>query len=318
MTNECPVCEYPRCSPCYWMRDRFFDTSSDEFLLYRCPNCGLLFQKEEEVSHRLPDFYPPGYWWEEEGNSPALERNYREWMVRFDQLRFVLSLSPEPSNLRLLDIGCGSGTFLKLAREAGFDACGLEQSEEAVQIAQRSQQGKIFQATVRDLAASGERFDILTLFHSFEHMTEPFRFLRDMQEILRKPGKIVVQVPNARSVQAQIFGARWYGLDCPRHVYNYSSFSLMHLLGRAGYRIHRIRHFSLRDNAAALVSSLLPSLDPMSQRVKLIKKKGKSHSLGLTLKETLYLSLMLLAQPLALVEASIGRGATVTVYATVG
>ena len=317
MKNECPVCESPRCKPSYRMRDRFFETSNDEFLLYQCGSCGLLFQREEEVVNRLPGFYPPGYWWDGEGHASALEKKYREWMIQFDQLRFILSLFPQPQNHRLLDIGCGSGTFVKLAREAGFDACGLEQSEEAVRIAQGSQQGTIFRASVQDLVAGEEQFDILTLFHSFEHMTEPLKCLRDLQKLLRKPGKIVLQVPNTKSMQARIFGPRWYGLDCPRHLYNYSSFSLRHLLARAGYRIHRVRYFSLRDNAAALVSSLFPGLDPMSQRVKLKKKRGRSHSLGLTVKEVLYLSLLVLAQPLALMEAGVGQGATVTLYATV-
>jgi hypothetical protein len=55
----------------------------------------------------------------------------------------------------------------------------------------------------------------------------------------------------------------------------------------------------------------------MSQRVKLLKRKGKLHSWGLSAREGLYLALVLLAQPVALLESSLGRGATVTVYATI-
>ncbi len=77
-----------------------------------------------------------------------------------------------------------------------------------------------------------------------------------------------------------------------------------------------MRHFSLRDNGAALVSSLFPALDTMSQRVKLLKKKEKLHSLSLSIKESAYLALIILAQPFALIEAALGRGATVTVYVT--
>ena len=315
MISECPVCEYPRCTPCYRMRDRFFEASSGKFLLFHCRSCGLLFQQEKEISGRLKSFYPPGYWWEE-ANGSLLERRYREWVVRWDQLGFLLSLIPEPQNCRLLDIGCGAGTFVKLAREAGFDACGLEESEEAARIAERNRAGKIFRSSIHELAEQGEQFDVLTLFHCLEHVMEPFRFLRGLQKLLRKPGRIIVQVPNSKSLQARLLGSRWYGFDCPRHIYNYSTVSLMHLLGRVGYRIHQVRYFSLRDNAAALVSSLFPGLDPASQRVKLIRRTGRSHSLGLAVREILYLNLLLLAQPLALLEAGVGRGATVTVYAT--
>ena len=65
-----------------------------------------------------------------------------------------------------------------------------------------------------------------------------------------------------------------------------------------------------------LVSSLFPSLDTMSQRVKLLKKKGKLNPWSLSIKESAYLALIILAQPFALMEAALGRGATVTVYVT--
>ena len=298
------------------MPDRFFEVCSDEFVLYSCSSCGLLFQEEAQIRDRLSEFYPPGYWWQEGGKISFLEKAYREWVVRSDQLRFVLSLFPA-REARLLDIGCGSGTFVKLALQAGFDAYGLEKSEEAVRIGQDHAAGRIFQGTEQNLIARGEKFDILTLFHALEHMTDPFRYLKDIQKLLRTPGRVIIQVPNVQSLQAKLFGSRWYGLDCPRHVYNYSTFSVLHLLGRAGYRIQRVRHFSLRDNAAAIVSSLFPALDTMSQRVKLLKNKGKLHSWGLSIKEGAYLALFVLAQPFALLEASLGRGATVTVYATI-
>ena len=313
---RCPVCEYPSAQPRYRMTDHFFEVSSEEFILYHCSSCGLLFQDEEKIVDRLPDFYPPGYWWQRGGKISSLERVYREWVVRHDQLRFVLSMVPSGRG-RLLDIGCGSGTFVKVALEAGFDAFGLEQSEEAVRIGQSNAGGKIMQGIEQDLISRGEKYDVLTLFHALEHMTDPFRYLKDLRKLLRRPGQVIIQVPNSQSFQARLFGPRWYGLDCPRHVYNYTTFSLLHLLGRAGYRIHRVRHFSLRDNAASLVSSLFPALDTMSQRVQLLRRKEKLHSWGLSCKEGLYLALLILAQPLAFFESSLGRGATVTVYATI-
>lgn len=316
----CPVCERPGAELRYRMKDRFFGASPGEFLLYRCGCCGLLFQNERELTTaRLEQFYPTGYWWEHSAGNGAmstLEKKYRDWMVRHDQLHFVRSLFPETSGLRLLDVGCGNGTFVGLANEAGFDAYGLEQSGDAVRIARQACPDKIFHGAERDLAQQSERFDVVTLFHSLEHIPGPLGYLKEIQKLLRRPGKLVVQVPNTESLQAKILGRRWYGLDCPRHIYNYTPFSLLYLLGRSGFRIQRIHHFSLRDNAAALVSSLFPGLDPMSQRVKLTRKQGTSRSMGLAFKEAVYLGLLLLAQPTAFLESTLGRGATITVYAT--
>lgn len=316
MQHICPVCEYPKARIRYRMNDRFFRTCSDEIPLYECSSCGLLFQLEEGAQADPSLIYPPGYWWEESGSAGRLERIYRNWMLRHDQLKFTLAAASSSFPCRLLDIGCGAGAFVKVALEAGFDAYGLESAPEAARIATQDLPGRIFEGSEQDLVERGEKFDLITLFHCLEHIPGPFAYLKSLRKLLRSPGRLIAQVPNRNSIQAKILGPRWYGLDCPRHLCNYTTSSLLHLLGRAGYRIHRTRYFSLRDNAAALVSSLFPRLDPMSQRV-IQRRQGKRfNSKLLMLKESLYFCLLVLAQPLAWLEAGLGRGATVTVYST--
>lgn len=312
---HCPICDYPKAQPSFTLADRFFQTSAGPFVLYECAGCGTLFQDADQIRDTVSSFYPPGYWWRQDGPASRVERAYRDWMVKNDQLAFVLSLFHKgQENLRCLDIGCGEGAFVRLALAAGLDAYGLDQAEEAVLLADLP--GRIFAGSEKELIERGEKFDLITLFHALEHMLDPFAYLKGLQKLLSRPGGLIVQVPNRDSLQARIFGRRWYGLDCPRHVCNYSLFAVLYLLGKAGYRIRRVRHFSLRDNAAAIVSSLLPVLDPMSQKVKRIRRVGSAHSTGLLLKECTYFGLFLLAQPLAALEAALGRGGTVTIYAT--
>ncbi len=314
---DCPVCENPDTLPCYRMGDRFFGTTREEFTLNRCPSCGLLFLEEGLVEKQLKAFYPPGYWWSEQGPYGKLERRYREWMVSSDQLRFVSRVLQPLAGLQLLDIGCGSGTFVRMARRAGVEAVGLELSREAVAIAETEVPGAVMEGTEEEILEQGQVYDVVTLFHSLEHMTAPFHFLKRLHRILKAEGSLIVQVPNAGSIQARLFGSRWVGLDCPRHLYNYTSLALLHLLGRTGYRIRAVRHFSLRDNAAAIVSSLCPALDPMSSRVRRARKRSPLPASFGTMADGMYFLLLWVAQPLALAEAALGRGGTLTVWATV-
>lgn len=313
---SCPVCRFPRCR--FWRRleDRFFRVAREAFPLYRCSECGLRFQRASEVADRIPGFYPPGYWWDPAGDLRGVEGLYREWVLRRDQLRFVLSVAPPGNGRRLLDIGCGSGSFLKLAREAGFRVQGLEASPEAGEAAETILPGRVVVGDERELIRSGATFHVLTLFHVLEHLPRPLDYLRRIRRLLAEDGGLVVQVPNSHSIQAALLGSRWYGLDCPRHIHNFTARALIELLRRAGFRVRRVRHFSLRDNAAALVSSLFPFLDPMSQKVRLLRETKRARSLGLSVREAAYFGLLILAQPLAAAEAALERGATVTVYAT--
>jgi len=77
-----------------------------------------------------------------------------------------------------------------------------------------------------------------------------------------------------------------------------------------------VRHFSLRDNAAAIVSSLLPRLDPIAQRIRKGERMNRIHPVWTEMSELLYFALVVTAQPLAWGEARLGRGGTITVYST--
>jgi SAM-dependent methyltransferase len=313
---ECPVCEYPRSRVRYQLKDRFFGTVEESFPLFECTGCGLLFQEPEAVEGRLAEFYPEGYWWNESGPLAPLEAKYREFVLKRDQVGFVSSVLAEPKDSRLLDIGCGSGAFVKVARQAGIDAFGLDSSQEAVDAGVDSGIEQLMCGTEQDLRDAGDQYDVVTMFHTLEHVVGPFQYLKKVRDLLKRPGSLIVQVPNRESCQARVFGPRWYGLDCPRHVCNYTRHSLLYLLGRCGFRIRKTRHFSLRDNAASIASSTFPGLDPMGAKVRNLREAGKHGTVSSIVKEIAYLGTFLSAQPLALFEAGLGRGGTITVHAT--
>lgn len=314
---RCPVCEYPDAEKSYELGDRFFGVADGVFSLYCCPSCELLFQDAVQIRDRLASFYPSGYWWRGDGRLAYLERLYREWVVRNDHLRFVQSIVADPAGSTILEIGCGSGLFVKLARQAGLNAFGLDPSPEAVEAAHSAGIRWIRQGSVEELIESGETYDTLLLFHVLEHVADPFRYLRSLRRLLRKPGSLIVQVPNRDSFQARIFGRRWYGIDCPRHVCNFTQDSLLHLLGRAGFRIQKLRHFSLRDNSPAMVSSLFPFLDPVSQKVRYLRVAQKPSPILMGLKELTYFGLVLCGLPFAWAESKLGNGGTISVFGTV-
>lgn len=315
----CPVCRAS--NPKKWAsgRDRLFGLAPGTFALLRCVSCGCIFQNPIPEDAVLPKFYPREYWWSENDSSETrfarcfrkLEKAYREFVTR-DHARFLDSCAREnPQNRkRLLDIGCGNGTFLHVARSHGFDPHGMDVSARAVKIAQQQYGLDVRQGEIGSKAWDCG-FDFITMFHVLEHLPSPKLGLDYARELLQPGGLLILQVPNVSSLQACFFGTRWYGLDVPRHVINYTPKALGFLLQDAGFEYRLTSRFSLRDNPASIASSLAPWLDPIHRKG---MRLDSGPAIGGAL-EIAYFGLVLFALPAAFLERAFGLGGTIWAWA---
>jgi SAM-dependent methyltransferase len=287
----------------------------ESFEVFQCTECEILFLDHDLVRERLSQFYPSHYWWAPGGITGRMEGFYREWVLKHDQLAFVKKVLSSYENPRCLEIGCGSGTFTGMARNEGIDIRGIEISAEAVEEARLQGITCIDTGTIEDIESVGETYDVVIMFHVLEHLVAPREYMKKLSGIIRAGGSLILQVPNCSSWQARLFGKRWYGLDCPRHVCNYSAPALEQLVRSSGFTVSMVKTFSLRDNAPAFVSSLFPWLDPLGSRVKSLAsgcRPGKFSSLARSL---VYFGMVLCVEPYAWLEAFFGRGGTIKLSA---
>ena len=100
----------------------------------------------------------------------------------------------------VLDIGCGEGEFLDLAKEAGLRTAGMDLSPEAVTIAAlRGHQ--IFRHSATELLfPTRARFDVITMWDLLEHLTHPGRSLKLAYELLAPRGRLFVVTPMMGSI----------------------------------------------------------------------------------------------------------------------
>jgi len=316
----CPICATSGAGFYAAATDRLFGIAAGSFQLRCCRSCGCIFQHPLPDSSALASFYPRQYWWSADPRSGfsatlgKIERVYREF-VGLDHVRFLQRCARASGRGRsLLDIGCGNGTFLHLARRRGFVPHGMDRSEHAVAAARAQYDLPVRQGDIGSDLWQGHSFDFITMFHVLEHLPAPGKALEYASGLLKPGGSLILQVPNASSLQARAFGARWYGLDVPRHLINFTPRSLGMLLDRAGLSWKIVRRFSLRDNPASLASSVAMRLDPIGRR-----GRGKAtNAIVEGALELMYLGLFLLALPPALLESIFGRGATIWVRAKRG
>ena len=318
---NCPVCLNPRTErQPFTGRDLLFETTDRTFGFSACISCRSLFIDPVPAEEELAHFYPPRYWWSSsQGLLNKVESVYRRIALR-DHVSFIVkaskTLAEQRSPVRLLDIGCGGATLLGALRKKGFEVLGFDPAPEAAAIANADYGVEVITgARLQDAKFSNASFDVVTLFHVMEHVPNPRDLLVEVRRILQVGGRVVLQVPNIESWQFRLCRMRWYGLDVPRHVINYSSQSMQQLLLDSGFRARRVCHFNFRDNAPALASSLFPSLDPVSRRIRSARSCGRESGLLSWTRHGLYLAAVAAAFPFALLESLAGSGATVMIEA---
>ena len=313
---SCPVCLNPMTVPALSGTDFLFETTARTFTLHSCSSCRSLFLDPMPDSREIAGFYPAEYWWRaaQSGTLTRLESVYRR-IALWDHVAFINKAAANRTGLSILDVGCGSGTLLGLLKQRGFHTKGVDFSAEAARIAKIENGVDVAVGSLEDAAFPDQSFDLVTLFHVMEHVPAPRRVLTEVERVLKPNGVVVLQVPNIESWQFKTFGANWYGLDIPRHVIDYSKNSILKLLTDSGFSPSRIRHFNLRDNAPALVSSIFPSLDPLSRGVRYRKHAIYESAPAAWFRHLMYLSLVICAHPIALLESAFEHGATVMIEA---
>lgn len=130
-----------------------------------------------------------------------------------DKWEHSVALEVLPPSQRILEIGCGSGHFLGMARRAGHSATGLEINDKAIS-AGRAAGLEIQSGTIEQFADSCRSpFDVVCAFQVLEHVTAPCDFLRASLRCLREGGLAIFAVPNGEGV----FSTLDVALDMPPH-----------------------------------------------------------------------------------------------------
>jgi SAM-dependent methyltransferase len=136
---------------------------------------------------------------------------------------------------RILDVGCSTGSFLDIAKTAGWTCYGLELNQTEAKIAKAK--GHATQEAVLSKAIFAEKFDAITLWDVFEHIKDGYSFLKEAREFLRPSGVVFVQSPSRDALAARILQAQCNMFDGLEHVNLYGIGSLKKLCDRSGYEV---------------------------------------------------------------------------------
>lgn len=221
------------------------------FAVVQCRHCMLCFTNPRPSPAAIGRFYPRSY----RPHQARRSRSHR----RLTRSIFNLipgreeSQTPGPGPGRLLDFGCGAGSFLERVGRQGWQTTGLDMSENAAREVSARTKCKVLVGSLPHPDLQPATFDVITMRQSLEHVHQPLETLREAFRLLAPGGKLLVSVPNIASLPFRWFGHAWVGLDLPRHLTHFSPRTLPRMLLRAGFEVgpvHMLRHRSWLQSSA--------------------------------------------------------------------
>ena len=178
------ICDESAIEPYYpRVRDR------EDISIMRCKKSGVIFTSTTEhmdISHYSDKVEFPHYW-KEENREKAVIDAYEGDSRRKNQFLSLIS------NKKWMDVGTGAGGILDLLEPVAERAVAVEPQQRALESLKKEN----YEAYSDISEVPYDDFDVITLFHVFEHLTEPLELLRVAYDKLKVGGKIIIEVPHA-------------------------------------------------------------------------------------------------------------------------
>ncbi len=196
-----------------------------------CRRCGLVWTDPRLTPEEVRTFYAREYRLEYKGAyEPRPRQRYRNAKVALHRLRRNAAvLRP---GARVLDVGAGSGEVVYLLRAIGCEASGVEPNEAYARYALEALGAPVTCGFYQDAAVAPASLDVVTMFHTVEHLENPAEVMAKAAEWLKPGGGLIVEIPNVEAVCQQPHQQFHRG-----HLYHFNLAALSAMLRRVGFEV---------------------------------------------------------------------------------
>jgi 2-polyprenyl-3-methyl-5-hydroxy-6-metoxy-1,4-benzoquinol methylase len=234
MNKKCPWCKSEKTQFHLWLKDEFL--TQEDFQIYECLKCGLLFTEPRPEKSVIGKYYKSDeYYSHQENKTGFIPKLYES--VKSVNLKKKYKMATEGiAKGRVLDIGCGVGDFLHTMEQNGWDAVGIEPSEDAKAIAKKRIKAQIFDTEAQETLPDNS-FDLITMWHVLEHVDDLHWQLKQLEHLIKPNGRVVIAVPNYKSYDGDFYKEKWAAYDVPRHLNHFNQEALVKL-----FKVNNLTH----------------------------------------------------------------------------
>lgn len=220
------LAEPPRAERCEWCGGAIGAGAVRRAHRARCPSCRSWTTEPAPTERELDRAYAG--WYRPQGGrfggaGDSLLRRLRSGLASR-----LASIAPTGG---ILDVGAGDGSLVGALRGRGRHAVGID----------RVASPPLVRETV--LADVEGQWAGIVFWHSLEHLREAGEGLRLAVSRLSPNGVLAIAMPNAASLQAAVFGDRWFALDYPRHLVHVPAPALRSRLEGLGMSVERVSYW---------------------------------------------------------------------------
>jgi 2-polyprenyl-3-methyl-5-hydroxy-6-metoxy-1,4-benzoquinol methylase len=206
--------------------DLYYDETLDMLITHPQPsleNLGKYYESEDYISHT-------------DNKRSLFEKLYHfiKGIALKNKLNLINSLQPQKG--RILDIGAGTGDFLSVAKNGGWQTIGVEPSDRAKSIAKNK--GVSFVEETSEL--ENHSFDVISMWHVLEHVPDLEKQIKELKRLLKPTGTLIIAVPNFKSFDAKHYGKFWAAFDVPIHFWHFSKTAIKLLFEKEEMKLEKV------------------------------------------------------------------------------
>jgi 2-polyprenyl-3-methyl-5-hydroxy-6-metoxy-1,4-benzoquinol methylase len=238
--------ETVNCYQCDADNYRFFLKGEDdltgkegEFQYVKCNECGMVYQNPRIAVDQIKEFYDGEYIAHRKKKNWGVLTPLYEWTMNKhdrDKEKIVTNYLNLNEKTEVLDVGCAVGTFLlHIHKNYNCKISGVD-FKEGLEYPDFDKI-EFYEGLFYDQKIKEQRYDLVTMWHFLEHCYDPNQSLQMASKVLKKDGKLIIEVPRLDSFTFKLFGKKWPGVQAPQHTVLYDKKIFMTMLEKNGFKV---------------------------------------------------------------------------------
>lgn len=232
--EKCIVCGSSQFEPFLVCKD--YTVSQENFNIVSCKSCGFKFTNPRPENSVIGDYYKAEEYVSHSNTTKGVVNKLYHSVRNYTLKQKLKLISSYVSRGTMLDYGCGTGMFLTVCKNDGWETYGMEPDDNARKMSiEKGLDVFSDKDKVSDRIAD-KKFNAITLWHVLEHVTDMEATLSFFKSKLNDDGVLIIAVPNHVSYDAQYYKEFWAAYDVPRHLHHFDINSMTSLVEKAGFK----------------------------------------------------------------------------------